>query len=163
MARQFRKYPADYVKADTEGKYYPTTDEEVAFAESIPMEGLFDKIREVTDMPELEFEHEVKVWPHGNGVGVKFSSQDIADRIGIFDLVFKTLRISSFNSSVGWDDKRNELYLWCTVHFSYELQSMGSNGADFMTCWYSNTRGWEFMLEKDRRAQNDADRASRGW
>lgn len=142
--RQLTKYP-QYIKASTNG----SDDELLAFGESIPMDPLFDKLREVTGLPNLEFTYEVV--KYSNGVGVTYESQDIAEYAGFLQLMFKTLKIESFNSSIFYDEEENRgLCLWTTVSFRYKHQDGGSNGDNFMTAWYSETYGWDFEIYRDK-------------
>lgn len=151
--RKFTSYPSNYVKA-SEGKYYPSYDERLEFANRIPLEELWNKLRDLTELPDLQFEYEIK--NTRGDVCITFTSQDLADQIGFLELAFRTFKIASFNSSVGYDDKKNELYLWCTIDFRYDLQEMGSNGAQFLTAWYSDSEGWTFRTDKDRRIENES-------
>lgn len=148
MLRRFTKYPNEYVKASTSDL---SNDEKelFAFGESVPMEELFNKLREVTGIPELEFDYEIKKYPYGNGVGIKFQSQDIVDKVGFLDLMFKTLYIYTGSNQIFVDEQTGELTYWAVISFRYDLQSLGSNGSDFMTVWYSGSKGWTFRLGKD--------------
>lgn len=145
--RQFTRYPKNYIKAST-SELSDKEQELFAFGESVPMEELFDKIREVTGLPELEFSHKVEKFPYGNGIGITFESQDIADQAGFLDLMFKTLYIYTGNNQIFADKQTGELTYWAVISFRYDLQSGGSNGSDFMRVWYSASNGWFFQLEK---------------
>lgn len=145
--RQFTKYPKTPIKAST-SELSDREQELFAFGEAVPMEELFDKIREVTGISELEFDYEVKKYPYGNGIGIKFQSQDIVDKVGFLDLMFKTLYIYTGNNQIFTDKQTGKLAYWAIISFRYDLQSGGSNGSDFMTAWYSEDSGWTFRLEK---------------
>jgi hypothetical protein len=149
MTRKFTKYPNNYIKAST-SELSDKEQELFAFGESVPMEELFDKLREVTGIPELEFDYEVIKYPYGNGIGIKFQSQNIIDKAGFLDLMFKTLYIYTGNNQIFIDKQTGELTYWAIVSFRYDLQSLGSNGSDFMRVWYSDSKGWLFQLAKDR-------------
>ena len=126
-----------------------TREEKFEFANRIPFEGLFDKIREVTGMDDLEFERKV-VENYNKEPFIKYCSQDIADRVGFLTLMFKHLYIQQFNSGVAYDEGRKRLYYWGTVAFAYEHQPCGTNASTFMSVWYDEVEGWSFRLEKDR-------------
>ena len=144
--RKFTSYPK-YVRASRN----TSSDEDLmAFGNTVPMEELFDKIREVTSLPELEFDYEVKKYPYGNGIGIKFQSQDIADKAGFLDLIFKTLYIYTGNNQIFASEQTGELTYWAVISFRYDLQGGGSNGADFMRAWYTENSGWIFQLEKEK-------------
>lgn len=143
--RKFTSYPK-YVRAS----HNTSSDEDLmAFGNTVPMEELFDKIREVTGIPGLEFSYNIRKYPYGNGIGITFESQDIADQSGFLNLMFKTLQIGSSNNQLFLDDDGVYTY-WCIVDFSYNLQSGGRNGADFMKAWYTENSGWVFRLEKEK-------------
>lgn len=111
----------------------------VEWAEKIPMEGLYDIIRNVTGLENLEFTSKVMVtsW---NDVIIKFESQDISDKINCFiKLMFKEIFITSFNSKVS----KNFCY-WGTVAFSYRHPSGGSNAYTFLTVFYDDKNGWTY-------------------
>lgn len=125
------------------------TDERlIEFAENIPYGRLFDKIREVTGLGDLMFEHEVATNYRGDPY-IEFSSQDITDRIGFLDLMIKSIYIGQFNSEVKINNKANAPYWWGTVAFRYEHHPCGSNGHTFMTFWYDTFNGWTFVLDKE--------------
>ena len=145
--RQFTKYPKTPIKAST-SELSDKEQELFAFGKSVPMEELFDKIREVTGLPELKFDYEIKKYPYGNGIGIKFQSQDIVDKAGFLDLMFKTLYIDTSNNQIFADEQTGELTYWAVISFRYDLQSGGYNGSNFMRVWYSASNGWLFQLEK---------------
>lgn len=127
------------------------TDEERInnFIENIPYGRLYDKIREVTGIGDLNFERKVTTRYDGVPI-IKFTSNDLVDRIGFLNLMIKHIYITQFNSEVKIDSRTNRAYWWGTVAFSYEHQPCGSNGHTFMTFRYTEFGDWEFELNKDR-------------
>ena len=129
-----------------------TEKEALAFAEAIPFNGLFDKIREVTGIQDLEFTVDTGARNYRNDIIPRYSSQDIVDKVGFLNgLLFDSIVIAQFNSQVSYDTEHNRPYYWGTVAFSYTHPAGGSNGHTFMTVWYDKVNGWEFKLDKDRR------------
>ena len=63
--------------------------------------------------------------------------------------MFKSLYIYTGNNQIFVDKQTGELTYWAIISFRYDLQSLGNNGSDFMTAWYSDSKGWVFRLEKD--------------
>lgn len=124
-----------------------TKEEILTFAEKLPYEQLFDKIREVTGIGDLVFEHEIKENYRGEP-RIVFSSQDIADHIGVLNLMIKTINIQQFNS--GFGEKDGVIYWWGSASFAYTHYPCGSNGHDFMDFWYDKVNGWTFRISKER-------------
>ena len=115
------------------------------WAETIPMEGLFDEIKRLTELNDLKFTY--KVVEGRSGVRIEFESQDLADKVGFLRLMFKEIYISQFNSEVYFkeeDDEEARPRYWGTASFRYNHPSGGSNGCTFLTFWYDDKRGWEF-------------------
>ena len=131
------------------GKPYMTTEERFEFARNLPVEELFNHIREITGIKDLVFEYEVRK-NYREEPYPQFHSQDLADRVGFLDLMFKHIYIKQFNSEVAFDSENNRLYYWGTVAFSYEHHPCGSNGSTFMTVWYDRVNGWTYRLDKYR-------------
>ena len=124
-------------------------EEKFEFINRVSFNGLFEKIREVTGIEDLKFEYEIKTNYNGEPYP-KYCSQDLVDRVGFLDLMFKHIYIKQFNSEVGYDNENKRPYYWGTVCFSYEHQPCGSNGSTFMTVWYDDVNGWTYRLDKDR-------------
>ena len=128
-----------------------TQEEALEFAKSIPFEGLFDEIRAVTGIQDLEFTVNLDRKNYKGDIIPAYTSQDIADRTGFLNgLLFKSIVIAQFNSEVCYHTEDKRLYYWGTVAFKYVHPAGGSNGHTFMTVWYDAVNGWEFKLDKER-------------
>lgn len=133
------------------------------FAHEIPFDELFDYIKKITNINDLNFNVEYKK-TRGGEVYPVFESQNIADRLGFLSLVFKEATIGSFNSGVSVHKPENyedidysvdyPLSYYCSITFNYELMSYGHNGCDFLRAYYEDGQ-WQFLLESDRRRKND--------
>lgn len=123
-----------------------TYEQLIEWAEQIPMDELYSKIRQLTGLSDLKFTSKVKdVRGH---IVVQFASQDLADRVGFLKLIFKEIQITQFNSEVYLkaenEDEEPIPRYWGTASFSYTHPSGGSNGQTFLHYWYDDRTGWEF-------------------
>lgn len=123
----------------------------VAWANSIPYEGLWDKLRGMTHIRDLRFEHSVS--DRRGYVRVFFQSEDLAPRTGFLRLMFEELYVSQFNSEVKYATKEvadrlgieeGEPYWWGTACFDYQHPGGGSNSHKFLSFVYSDKQGWAF-------------------
>ena len=117
------------------------------FIDELPVEDLFAEIRKVTGLSDLKFTYKVEESYDGR-LGIKFTSQDLADRVGFLKLLFKELYIKQFSSYVDYANDDNEedkeLIWWGTADFSYTHPSGGSNGCTFLSFRYNDRKGWTF-------------------
>lgn len=128
-----------------------TTEQALEFAQTIPFEELFEEIRRVTGLQDLVFTKEFRTNYRGDVIP-EYSSQDITDKVGFLNLLFKTIKITQFSSQISYDDRTASPYYWGTVDFSYTHHSGGSNGHTFMTVWYEPAKnGWTFWLDREER------------
>ena len=128
-----------------------TTEQLVAWAEKIPMEELYDILRKVTGISDLKFTSKVLEGNY-NRVIIAFESQDLSDKIGFLNLIFKEIKIQQFNSEVSYsdnDDFETTPYYWGTVDFRWTSKSNGHNGLTFMNIWYEDKKGWTYELRCD--------------
>jgi len=110
------------------------------FAESIPMNELFEELKKVTGINDLKFTY--KITGSRNGMPrISFQSQDLVDKVGFLKLIFAEIHISEFNSEILYRD--NDFIFWCTVDFHYNHPGGGSNGKTFYTARYKNNC-WEY-------------------
>lgn len=118
-------------------------DELVAWAESIPLDGLWDEIKKRTGLSDLVFESRINTT---NPVRIHFESQDLADRVGFLKLMFEILRIEDFNSEVFVREMNGvpTKIWWGTVCFCYVHPNGGINSMRFMSFWYVDGKGWQF-------------------
>ena len=110
------------------------------FAESIPMEELFDEIRHITALNDLKFTY--KIIERNNYIFIEFKSQDIVDKVGFLKLIFSTLTIEQFNSEIR--QKEEKFFYWGTVDFRYTHTKGGCNGYKFLDFMYDEIHGWKF-------------------
>ena len=140
-------------------QYYRRKKQRIAeYAEEIPFDELFDYIRKLTGLDDLQFTVKLMEDRYGN-VYPKFKSQDIVDKVGFLKLMFSEIEISEFNSQISAREPEDyhdldytqdyPLHYWCTVDFSYTHPGGGSNGCTFLTAWYDGS--WEFRLEGENR------------
>lgn len=132
------------------------------FAHEIPFDELFSYIEKVTGL-QLQWNLKFRTDRYGDLIP-SFESNDVVDSAGWLKLIFKSLRIASFNSAIAEDrphsmyDRSDEdrdarsypLYYWCTVAIDYDHHDGGSNGKTFLSAQYRNGE-WNFMLEQDRK------------
>lgn len=112
------------------------------FAESIPMDELFNELKRVTGIPDLKFTYKIG----GSRTGmphITFESQDLVDKVGFLKLIFADIRVSNFNSEIIY--KNDQFMYWCTVDFHYNHPGGGSNGKTFYTARYVNNC-WQFEI-----------------
>lgn len=116
------------------------TSEAMNFANSIPMGDLFEEIKRVTGINDLHMTYKITENRDGKPV-INFKSQDLSDRIGFLNLIFKEIVVSNFNSSIVY--RNNNYIYWCTIEFRYTHPGGGQNGQCFYCARYSNNT-WEF-------------------
>lgn len=117
-----------------------TNNELQEFAESVPMEELFDHIKELTGLHDLSFG--VSREPDRRGrPRIQFDSQDLSDRVGFLKLLFKHLSIGSFGGEIR--TRSGIPYYWVSVAFSYTHPSGGMNGYNFCDALYEDGQ-WTF-------------------
>jgi hypothetical protein len=114
----------------------------MSWAETIPMDELWDKIRDVTGMQDLDFDYEV--YESRGYVRIRFKSQNLADRAGFLRVMFKDLYIEEFNSEVYYKKEDHQPAFWGSASFAYRHPDGGSNGYTFLRFWYDDTNGWQF-------------------
>lgn len=116
------------------------------FAESIPMEDLFEEIRRVTNLHDLKFTY--KIEDRGSWVLIRFSSDELVEKVGFLRLMFASIRIEQFNSNIQMTKDDEELIYWGSASFRYDHPGGGSNGCEFLNFRYpEKTKTWEFWLE----------------
>lgn len=136
------------------------------------LEPLFDYIRNLIGMPDLEFTVEVN--NYNNKDYIEFKSEDIHDHFLIRNAWAK-FRVSNFNSGLykqkyedGLDrynsketdlTKLAEINHWWSIHFSYQHWGGGTNGAEIADAWVDDKFNWTFKSEKERHEQLEAERA----
>ncbi|WP_299994548.1 hypothetical protein [uncultured Clostridium sp.] len=125
---------------------------------TLDLEPLFNWLRAVTGIVELEFEVE----KDEKDFEIEFKSQNIVEYSGIMQLNFTGLYIEDFGSGINstkpryYDNeeidytKDYDIYYWASIHFNYEHIDGGTNGAKLGSAIYKNGK-WEFSLEKDRK------------
>ena len=118
-------------------------------ANNLPWESLFDKIREVTNIPDLKFDTELRKNYCGEYYTC-FRSQDIVEHIGLLSLMIKKLYIGQGSTGIGYNSTTGSAYWWGYVDFQYTHHPNGHNGHSFMHFRYDTLAGWTFELEKDR-------------
>lgn len=121
------------------------TEELKAWAEQVDLSPLWQEIRKVTGLDDLNFSYKIK--ETRSGLSLDFTSQNLAERTGFLKLMFKDLFITQFSSGIIWKSKTvDEPYasIWGSVDFTYNHPGGGSNGISFLRYWYSDKRGWEF-------------------
>lgn len=114
------------------------------FAESIPMEELFDHIKELTGLSDLKFEVS-KEFNRNGDFRILFESQDLADRVGFLKLLFKELYISNFGGYVNMRSS-GKCYYWTSVTFDYVHPNGGMNGHTFCDVHYEDGQ-WQYYNE----------------
>ena len=113
------------------------------FAESIPLDELFDEIRVITGISDLKFTSKIDEDRYGMPY-IQFQSQDLVEHVGFLKLMFKTIIISTFNSQIVHDKDEDKYRYWGTASFRYDHPSNGSNGYTFLTFWYD--KKWQFEV-----------------
>ncbi len=116
------------------------------FIDELPVEDLFAEIRKVTGLSDLKFTYKVKEYYDGR-LGIQFTSQDLADRVGFLKLLFKELYITQFNSCIDYvndgNEEDKELIWWGTASFRYTHPNDGSNEHYFLGFRYTKRKGWQ--------------------
>lgn len=146
--------------------FYERTNQRVEeFVHEIPFDELFDYIKKITNINDLQFNVEYKKTRAGE-VYPTFESQNIADRLGFLSLIFKEATIGSFSSGVSVHKPQSykdidysidyPLSYYCSVTLNYELMSYGRNGCNFLKAYYEDGQ-WQFILEADTRRKRDED------
>lgn len=75
------------------------------------------------------------------------SNEDLADQSGVARHMFSSLFIADFGTGI--IDKENTKQVYVKLIFSYTHPGGGSNGSDFMYCWYDlNTKQWIYEVVK---------------
>lgn len=117
------------------------------FIDELPIEDLFAEIRKVTELSDLKFTYKVKEYYNGR-LGIEFTSQDLADRVGFLKLLLKELYITQFSSCFEYvydvNEDNKELVWRGSAAFEYTHPGGGSNGHDFLSFRYDKRKGWQF-------------------
>ena len=115
------------------------------FAESIPMDELFDEIKKLTGIQDIKFTH--KLHDRGNRVFIQFESDELVDKVGFLKLMFKSIKIAQFSSCVEYSRDGEDLLYWGSASFRYDHPGGGSNGCEFLNfTYYEKTKTWEFYV-----------------
>jgi len=108
------------------------------FIDSIPFEDLFQEIREITNIPELEFTYEVK--DYGSDIYVYFSSQNIIGLThSVVDLMYDELVIKQSYSTRIFLERRYGYF-----GFSGGVEFDGTR--EFLSFIYTEKDGWKFIF-----------------
>lgn len=117
-------------------------EEMLKWAESIPIEELYDELRHLTGLLDLKFTSMVALDRCDQPI-IRFSSQDLVEKVGFLKLMFASIIIKEFNSSVKYNEDDDQFSFWGTACFNYTHLRGGSNGCTFLTFWYTDA-GWKF-------------------
>lgn len=118
-----------------------TNDEIEAWAEQIPMEELYNYIRDLTGLDDLQFTTNIHRDRRTGYPRIEFSSEDLVDKVGFLSLMFESIQITQFNSSISVKD--DDIQYWGTACFSYQHPSGGSNGYTFCMFRFDGSE-WSF-------------------
>lgn len=118
-------------------------DELIAWAQTIPLDELWDEIRRITGIADLEFKHRL---PTAGPVRIFFESQDLEDRVGFLKHMFATCRIENLSSEVVVREKDGApvKIWWGTVCFNYTNHQGSHHSTTFMGFRYMEGEGWTF-------------------
>lgn len=135
------------------------------FAQQIPLDALFDYLRDITGIPDIQFE--TKISDKAGGPDVFFISNDISDKIGWLSCIFSKVCLVSITRTINvgknFFERRNDngrefkanttgdykYWVWVGIDYiPYENPNTNPR-MGFMTAQYSNKYGWEFALEKE--------------
>jgi hypothetical protein len=152
-----------YVNASDNDAEYAAKNQ---FAQRIPLDELFDYLRNITGIPDLQFETKIS-----NKVGspdVFFISNDVSDKIGWLSCIFSKVRLVSISRTINvgknFFERRNDhgrefkanttgdykYWVWVGVEYTPYENPSTSPRMGFLTAQYSDAYGWEFALEKER-------------
>lgn len=162
MKRKFTKYPNGYIHA--------SSDLDVAgrneFANRIPMDELYDYIRKVLGIPDLQFETTMSNREIGGSTDIYFESNNFVDKLGCMNMIFSDMCVYScsriisigenaFERSSGAPkfkaNTTGEYKYWVNVGICFHTyrQPKYSGDEPFMRAAYSDKYGWEFALDKE--------------
>lgn len=108
------------------------------FFESVDFQPLRVQINRV-----LGFEVDLGEISLSEGRYIKFNSQCIADKGGIFTHAFSEVRVQPFGTSIDGEEKT----IWISIDFRVTYKVGGTNGFNFMSAHYSAENGWSFSNE----------------
>jgi hypothetical protein len=86
---------------------------------------------------------------HDWGHKVQVESANCIDKVGAFSKAFESVTIGNFGGNIIVDAQGNQR-AWVPVNFFWKHIRGGTNGAEFMTAYYTfETRTWEFSMIGD--------------
>ena len=119
------------------------------FYNSIDFQPLYDKINKAIGL-QLTYKNELEKTRDGYRINIE-SNGNIADMFQIIKAAWKDFKVASFSSQICPDEaSRGDLKFWCTIHYAYEHQNGGWNGAGILNARYTSKKGWDIMTELER-------------
>lgn len=131
-----------------------------SFAENLDLLPLFNKIHELLGDNTIQFSSEIK--NGSEGPYIEFSSEDIVDRCGIFQLALKYLVVDNFSTGI-YSTNRNEFFndttgevqldephYYVSVHFSYKSHNGGMNGMEILRASYNEKGDHQWLFRETR-------------
>lgn len=129
---------------------YYSEDEIKAFVDSIDFEVLFKAINDYLGT-NLTFNLTKMEKRRGEYFWDIESNENLCDLFPILSKAWSEMKVDLFSRSINCNKETGELYLWGTVHYSYEHLGSGGNGAALMDVHYKESAGgWKFLTERER-------------
>ena len=115
----------------------------VEWLDTVPFDELFDEIRDITGLSDLDFTINLKNVRRDLYVMIK--SQNLVNKVGFLRLMLKTIIIDgglSVDVVRDSDIDNPKFRINGHINFSYTHPNYGSNGYDFLWCSYDDVNGW---------------------
>ena len=121
------------------------TDEIRAFIDNIPMEPLYNEIRRILNIPELEFEYEA--YPSNGAYEVDIYSQDFIDMMPeAIKFLFKEMLVVSnpYDTHVIRERRYGYYMFKGSIKLTCYTESGVLNGVEILDFAYDESNGWRF-------------------
>lgn len=117
------------------------------FADSIDLTPLYDKIKQMAGISNIEFTSKVIERP--GDVYIDIKSNDLIDSCGLFKLALRECYIETFNSGIVTSKDTNNTYWWGTMDLRYQSKQGGTNGVRFLRFSYNEEPNKWLFNEED--------------
>ena len=116
------------------------------FIETIDLEPLYNEIKKVIGDNSINFKSNIR--ENYGEKWIEIESDNLLDKIGVMNLVFKSIHLETFNSSIVYKKDTNEIYWWGTIDFRYHNFHGGYNGVELLRFEFKNGKYTFFMANE---------------
>jgi hypothetical protein len=129
---------------------YYDNDEIKEWFDKVDFTPVFEKVEELLGM-KLNLQVNIRTNRHGfNEYFEIHSEEDLVDYFPILKAAWKRFVVDTFNAHICVDKETGELKLFGNMHFSYEHNDGGTNGANLFDFSFSNSDGFKIYTYAQR-------------